>query len=64
MLTNDREREICNKYSKQDETGHVHCCDCPLVRPSPYSDLSCKATAHYDRHLREWVPDEAADKNT
>ena len=62
MLTNDREREICNKYGKQDATGYVHCCDCPLVRPSPYNDCSCKATAHYDRHLREWVPDEVEER--
>ena len=58
MLMTDRDRRICEKYSKRDEAGHVHCLECPLVRPSRYSDCSCKATAHYDRHLREWVPDE------
>ena len=56
MLMSEEEKAICRKYGSQDETGHVHCAECPLVVDSPY--LMCKATAHYDRHLREWVPDE------
>lgn len=56
MLKTDKERAICEKYGAQDETGHVHCTDCPLVVDSAY--LMCKATAHYDGHLREWMPDE------
>ena len=62
MLTNDREKAICNKYSARDGAGYVHCAECPLVRPSRYSDISCKATAHYDRHLHEWVMDDADGK--
>lgn len=58
MLKTERDKKICARYSARDETGKVHCSECPLVRPSPYSDVSCVATAHYDRHLREWVPDE------
>ena len=61
MLTTDREKRICEKYSARDETGHVHCTECPLVHPSPYNDFSCKATAHYDWHLAEWVPDEVKE---
>ena len=57
MLRTEKEKAICQKYSAQDEAGYVHCSECPLVRPSPYNDCSCKATSHYDRHLKEWVPD-------
>ena len=32
MLMTDRDRRICEKYSKRDEVGHVHCLECPLVR--------------------------------
>lgn len=53
MLT-EKQKAICEKYSAYDETGHVHCSECPLVIDA----LMCKATCHYDKHLREWVPDE------
>ena len=56
MLKTEKEKAICQKFGGQDETGHVHCAECPLVVDSAY--LKCKATAHYDRHLREWVLDE------
>lgn len=62
MFTNEKEKRICEKYGVRDAEGYVHCSECPLVRPSPYSDVSCKATAHYDRHLKEWVPDEVEKK--
>ena len=29
-LTNKREEAICRKYRAYDETGHVHCHECPL----------------------------------
>lgn len=61
MLKTEREKAICRKYGVKDEAGNIHCAECPLVRPSPYSDCSCKATSHYDRHLREWVPDEVGE---
>ena len=54
MLTTNRDRATCAKYSARDEGGYVHCSECPLV----VDGLTCKATAHYDRHLREWVMDE------
>ena len=67
MLKTNREKRICAKYGTRDETGHVHCTECPLnlagMHPSRYGwrDLMCKATAHYDRHLREWVLDEEGE---
>ena len=27
----EEEKAICRKYSKRDESGKVHCSDCPLV---------------------------------
>lgn len=57
-LTNDRDRAICAKYSARDETWHVHCLECPLRVQSNWSDIACKAIMHYDRHERDWVPDE------
>ena len=55
MLTNDRERKICEKYSARDEQGFVHCMDCPLVKDR-YLRL-CKANSHYNRSTREWEYD-------
>ena len=57
MLTNDRDRRICEEYSAYDETGHVHCHECPLVVDR--HDMMCKGNSHYDRREREWVLDEA-----
>lgn len=62
MLTNDRERRICMKYSAYDETGHVHCNECPLnYRVYNMPPQTCKAIMHYDRHRREWVEDERSE---
>ena len=59
MLTNDRERRICAKYSERDETGYVHCDECPLAKgDSAKWDFRCKANSHYDRKTREWEYDE------
>ena len=51
MLTNDREKRICAKYSAKDNEGHVHCSECPLVK----GDLMCKAIAYYDRKAKGWA---------
>lgn len=60
MLTTERERKICAKYSAVDETGRVNCHKCPLnylhYDLPPYT---CKYTFHYDRNKREWVRDES-----
>ena len=59
MLTTDKERRICAKYSAYDESGHVHCSECPLTKGNPRSwDFRCKANSHYDRHTKEWEYDE------
>ena len=58
MLTSERERKICDKYSAVDGTGHVHCDKCPLVKGNPKRyDFRCKANSHYNKHLREWIYD-------
>ena len=57
MLTNDKERRICEKYSAKDENGHVRCYECPLNKSVYRYDYRCKAICHYDKHLRKWVYD-------
>lgn len=54
MLTNEREKRICEKYSKRDSDGYVHCNDCPLRK----SFLRCKSNSHYDRKTKMWELDE------
>lgn len=62
-LTNEREKKICEKYGARDKDGRVHCCDCPLKKGDPIRhDFRCKANSHYDRKLREWVPDDIGCK--
>lgn len=58
MLTTDRERKICERYSKYDEEDKVHCFECPLRKAESTYDFRCKANSHYDRHLQEWVYDD------
>lgn len=58
MLTNEREKRICKKYSAYDENGLVHCCDCPLVKGDIRSwDFRCKGNSHYNRRNKEWEYD-------
>lgn len=62
MLTNERERRICRKYSAYDENRRVHCSECPLSnRCHDMPPQTCKAVMHYDRKKREWVPDETEE---
>lgn len=56
MLTSERRKNICRKYSARDNDGRVHCSDCLLVVDRKYH--MCKSNSHYDRKLKEWVPDE------
>ena len=59
MLTSDREKAICEKYSARDENDKVHCFECPLSKGNPAIwDFRCKANSHYNRHTREWECDE------
>ena len=60
MLTTERQKRICARYSARDENGYVHCNDCPLV-VNPYQNM-CRANAHYDRHSPEWVYDTERDE--
>lgn len=63
MLTNDRERRICEKYSARDENDKVKCRECPLVKGNFKSwDFRCKANSHYDRKIQDWVYDEMEKK--
>ena len=58
-LTNKREEAICREYRAYDETGHVHCYECPLnKRTSDFYDFRCKANSHYNRHTKEWEYDD------
>ena len=65
MLKNEREYAICDKFSVLDENLHAHCYECPLnLREKLGGEIGCKATHHYDRSLREWVPDEFTEDET
>lgn len=64
MITNPREQKICNKYSAYDDTGHVHCFECPLNKSIGMYDFICKANSHYDRHIGEWVIDDVTETTT
>ena len=61
-LKTEREKRICAKYRARDDTGHVHCNECPL-RLNIWRYGDCKAVMHYDRHLRDWVLDETEVEN-
>lgn len=56
MLKSERQKSICRKYSARDKYGYVHCNDCPLVVDR--TGHMCRSNSHYDRKLKEWVPDE------
>ena len=59
MITNPKEQKICDKFSAYDDTGHVHCFECPLVKGNPNRyDFRCKANSHYNRRTREWEYDD------
>ena len=58
MLTNDREKRICKKYSEWEDGGFVHCSECPLRKGEGRYEFVCKAVAHYNRHTKEWEYDE------
>lgn len=55
MLT-EKQKKICEKFSAYDDTGHVHCNDCPLVIDK--RALMCRANSHYNRRTRNWEPDD------
>lgn len=58
MITNSKERRVCDKYSAYDETDHVNCHKCPLRKGNFAShDFRCKANSHYDRKTKEWEID-------
>ena len=58
MLTSDKERLICEKYSAMDSNKKVHCYECPLMKGNPAMwDFRCKANSHYNPKTREWEYD-------
>ena len=59
MILNQKDQKICDKYSAYDNSGRVHCWECPLIKgnPSQY-DFRCKANSHYNRKTHEWEYDE------
>ena len=59
MLTTDREKAICEKYSTYDKNNRVHCNKCTLRKEDPPQyDFRCKANSHYNIHTREWEYDD------
>lgn len=62
MITNDRDRKICEKYSKYDINNRVRCRECPLAKGNPDGyDFRCKANSHYNRKTQEWEYDEVKE---
>lgn len=62
MITNPKEQKICDKYSKRDKYGNVHCSECSLVKGNPKQyDFRCKANSHYNRSTGEWELDRVYD---
>lgn len=58
MLTSDKERRICEKYSAVGEDGKVRCGECPLSKSEGSYDFRCKGWCHYNPATHEWEPDE------
>ncbi len=59
MLTSDRERAICAKYSERQADGKVRCNECPLVKDA--LNFLCKANSTYNRSTREWELDDGEE---
>ena len=49
MKLTPNEQAICDKYKQRDETGHVHCRDCPLVIDKTY----CVCYKNLDERSKE-----------
>lgn len=58
MLTNKKEKRICDKYKARDNEGKVHCYECPLRVYDEEIETMCKAWCHYDRRFKKWFPDD------
>lgn len=57
MLKTEKDKRTCEFYSQRDDTGKVHCSECPLALKEVAPWGACKACFHYDRKNRQWVPD-------
>lgn len=49
MMLTKEEQEICQKHSELDESGKVHCSDCPLAADT--RNALCKA----NMTVKEWT---------
>ena len=54
MRLTKEEKEICKKYSAYDETGHVHCHECPMCADKRYAECKRNMTAEEWREHLEW----------
>lgn len=52
MRLTPKEKEICKRYSAYDETGYVHCNECPLVIDRRY--CVCKKNITKKEYERKW----------
>ena len=57
MLLTSEEKRICQKYSKRDADGKVHCFECPLTIGKNEYDYLCKANSVYNQITNEWELD-------
>lgn len=59
MLTSEKDKKICAKYSAYDENHKCRCNECPLTKGDfRQHDFRCKANSHFDRHTGEWEFDD------
>ena len=57
MITNQKEKKICEKFSKRGN-------ECPLKKGHGSYDFRCKSNSHYNRKSKEWEYDESKEKQT
>ena len=50
----EKQKKISAQNSARDDSGKVHCCDCPLVVDREM--MMCKKNAVYNRKTRRWEP--------
>lgn len=50
----EKQKKICEKYSKRQPDGLVRCNVCPLVIDR--RNLMCRANSEYNRKTKTWEP--------
>ena len=62
MITTQKEKKICEKFSKRGNDDLVHCNECPLKKGHGSYDFRCKSNSHYNRKSKEWEYDNTRER--